>query len=78
MMNMTPTFEQYCKGAALYLDQNPALRPGQAYYNYLTLCGLDRISNLLPDELDPYYDNTKLNRFLQFVQQEMSEWESMS
>lgn len=62
------TFEEWLSNAVKYaLLNNREQRRGQAYYNYLSSVRMDLTNNIMGTKLDPYYDNSRLNDFLEYV-----------
>lgn len=58
------TFLQYLKHVReLDIQSDGKLRVGQLYWNALP----DELTKKVPESLDPYYDDTVLPAFLQFI-----------
>lgn len=60
------TFEQYLLAAENYAAQNPCLRRGQAYMNFLCEVNNDMYHSI-PWDIDPYYQDKFLGVFLSWV-----------
>jgi hypothetical protein len=62
------TFEEWLSEAAKYaVSNNKEQRRGQAYYNCLASVRMDLTNNIMGTKLDPFYDNNRLNDFLEYV-----------
>lgn len=61
------TFEEWLQEAVKYNLSNKDQRRGQAYYNSLQSIRMDLTSDIVGTKLDPFYDNARLNEFLDYV-----------
>jgi len=62
------TFEEWLSEAAKYaITNNREQRRGQAYYNYLSSVRMDLTNNIVGTKLDPFYDDRRLNEFIEYV-----------
>jgi len=62
------TFEEWLSEAAKYaVRHNKEQRRGQAYFNHLDKHRKDITFNIIGTRLDPFYDNSRLNDFLEYV-----------
>lgn len=60
-------FQEYHRQANLHFLDNPRMRYGQALMNFLWRVDGETYS-LVPNELDPYYDDAKTEDFLAYLQ----------
>ena len=62
------TFEEWLSEASKYaVSNNKEQRRGQAYFNHLDKHRKDITFNIIGTKLDPFYDNSRLNDFLEYV-----------
>ena len=62
------TFEEWLSEAAKYaVKNNKEQRRGQAYFNCLDSIRKDITFNIVGTKLDPFYDNARINDFLDYV-----------
>jgi hypothetical protein len=62
------TFDEWLSGAVKYaVTNNKEQRRGQAYYNYLASVRMDLTNNIVGTKLDPFYDDRRLNEFIEYV-----------
>jgi hypothetical protein len=62
------TFDEWLSGAVKYaINNNKTQRRGQAYYNYLASVRMDLTNNIVGTKLDPFYDDRRLNEFIEYV-----------
>jgi hypothetical protein len=65
---MKMSFDQFVNQAENYRKQNPGLRLGQAYMNYLHEAS-SGLYHAIPWDLDPYYSDKLFPVFLQWVKE---------
>lgn len=61
------TFSQYMCLVAAELVKQPDWRVGQAFYNILRAQRPDLAEKVDATDLDPYYEDSNLTRFLHFI-----------
>jgi len=62
------TFEKWLlEAASYYMNNKDEQRRGQAYWNFLFEKRIDLTNNMLGTRLDPFYDDERLEDFLEYV-----------
>jgi len=62
------TFEKWLlEASSYYIKNKDEQRRGQAYFNHLDKHRKDITFNIVGTRLDPFYDNSRLNDFLEYV-----------
>lgn len=60
-------FGEYLVGAEQYRRENKEQRRGQAYMNYLHQVRKDLYRSIAGTELNPFYDDNRMNSFMDFL-----------
>jgi len=62
------TFEKWLlEASSYYIKNKDEQRRGQAYWNFLMETRIDLTNNMLGTRLDPFYDDRRLEDFLEYV-----------
>ena len=59
--------KEFMKLAALLREMHPEYRKGQAYFNALSMTDSQLAKEITGTDADPFYDNSKIGRFFQFI-----------